>query len=139
MKARNKTTSFRNLITAIIVLGTSLGLGNSTADETAIRHSINKILPGEKIDKVELSPIPGLYEVSMGIRIFYASEDGRYVLQGSLIDLQNRENITEGKISKAKKAMLDSLPESEMIVFSPKNPKHTITVFTDVECGYCRK
>ncbi|KOR28309.1 thiol:disulfide interchange protein DsbC, partial [Achromatium sp. WMS2] len=60
-------------------------------------------------------------------------------LQGSLIDLQNRENITEGKISKAKKAMLDSLPESEMIVFSPKNPKHTITVFTDVECGYCRK
>jgi thiol:disulfide interchange protein DsbC len=35
--------------------------------------------------------------------------------------------------------MLAAVPESDMAIFGPKDPKYTITVFTDVDCPYCRK
>ena len=53
--------------------------------------------------------------------------------------MDTRANLTEERRTKARLAMINSVPESQMLIFSPKNPQYTITVFTDVDCQYCRK
>jgi thiol:disulfide interchange protein DsbC len=116
-----------------------MGMGVAAADEDAVRQSVEKLLPGMKIEQAVLSPIPGLYEVTAGSRIFYVSADGHYLLHGNLLDLHTRKDLTEARQGKIKKAALDKLSETQMVVFSPEHPKHTITVFTDIDCGYCRK
>jgi thiol:disulfide interchange protein DsbC len=87
------------------------------------------------------SPIPGLYEVVAGAQIMYVSIDGRYLLQGDLYDLDHRENLTESTRATQRKKLIDGVDESTMIIFKPENKKvkHKITVFTDIDCGYCRK
>jgi thiol:disulfide interchange protein DsbC len=65
--------------------------------------------------------------------------DGKYFLDGNLYDMDSRENLTEVLRARARIAMISAVPESQMVIFSPKNPLYTITVFTDVDCAYCRK
>jgi thiol:disulfide interchange protein DsbC len=88
---------------------------------------------------VAASPIPGLYEVTMGGLIAYVSADGKYLLSGNVYDLDSQVNLTAARRNAARAKALASLREDQMIIFSPDKPKMTVTVFTDVDCGYCRK
>lgn len=121
-------------------LAALLGLGSQAwADVAAVKASLEKLLPGVDLGTVEAAPVAGLYEVVVGPRIFYVSADGRYLIQGKVIDTQTRRNITDEKLAKAKKAAVEKVGEENMVVFPAKDEKHTITVFTDIDCGYCRK
>ena len=104
-----------------------------------LQTALQLLAPGSKPDKISRSPVPGLLEVIMGPRVLYFSEDGQFLINGHIIDIKNQKDVTESRLSEARKGAIDKLDEKEMIVFSPENPKHTITVFTDVDCGYCRK
>jgi thiol:disulfide interchange protein DsbC len=94
---------------------------------------------GKEPTSIKPSPIKDLYEVTIGSQIFYLSEDGKYHFSGDIIDLDTKQNVTDEKRDSLRKAALDAFGEKNMIVFGPKVPKHTITVFTDIDCGYCRK
>jgi len=109
-------------------------------DIANINKRLDKLSPQEKPESISATSIPGLYEVVFGSEIFYVSGDGRYVLQGALLDLDTNENLTETTRTKIRQGLMGSLKKSEMIVFAPKEkPRHTLTVFTDIDCGYCRK
>jgi len=98
------------------------------------RVALLKRLPaGAKLE------IPGIYEFAQGAEISYLTADGKYFLDGNLYDMDSRENLTEALRTRARFAMISAVPESEMLIFGPKNPLYTITVFTDVDCAYCRK
>jgi thiol:disulfide interchange protein DsbC len=88
---------------------------------------------------VSSSPVPGLYEVTMGGLIAYVSADGKYLVSGNIYDLESEVNLTAMRRNAARAKALASLRDDQMIVFSPENPKMTVTVFTDIDCGYCRK
>jgi thiol:disulfide interchange protein DsbC len=104
------------------------------------RIALLKLLPaGSKLDDLRPSPIPGIYELSQGADVSYLTADGRYFLDGNVYDMATRQNLTEERRTRARVAMINTVPESQMLIFSPKNPKYTITVFTDVDCQYCRK
>jgi len=104
------------------------------------RAALLKLLPaGAKIEDLKPSPIPGIYEFTQDADVSYLTADGKYFLDGNLYDMQSRENLTEQLRTHARLAMIAAVPESEMLIFSPPNPKYTITVFTDVDCQYCRK
>jgi thiol:disulfide interchange protein DsbC len=108
-------------------------------DVAKITERLEKLVPGEKPESISSTAIPGLYEIVFGSDIFYGSADGRYVLQGALVDLETNENLTETTRTGIRQGLMNKLDESEMIVFSPKKPRHTLTIFTDIDCGYCRK
>ncbi|MEJ2115923.1 MAG: DsbC family protein, partial [Gammaproteobacteria bacterium] len=109
-------------------------------DIDKITERLGKLAPQEKPESIKPTAISGLYEVVFGSDIFYSSADGRYVLQGALLDLDTNENLTETTRTDIRKRLMSKLNSSEMIVFSPKEkPRHTLTVFTDIDCGYCRK
>jgi thiol:disulfide interchange protein DsbC len=107
--------------------------------EKNIRASLGKSFPKVQIDAVGKSPVPGVYEVSIGANIAYATEDGRYLITGDLLDLSTNSNLTDPARQRITKKVIDGVGEKNMIVIAPRDVKHTITVFTDVDCGYCRK
>jgi thiol:disulfide interchange protein DsbC len=91
------------------------------------------------VDAVQPSVVPGVYEVAHGAEVLYVSADGRYVLDGDLYDFDARRNLTEERRSETRRAALSSVPDDRTIIFGPKDARYTVSVFTDVDCGYCRK
>jgi thiol:disulfide interchange protein DsbC len=110
------------------------------APEDSIRAALTKAVPDIKIQSIEPSPVKGLYEVLVGTQLMYVTGDGRYFVDGRIVDLANHEDVTEPRLSGARKRAVDGVGDSQMVIFEPPGEaKHTVTVFTDVECGYCRK
>jgi thiol:disulfide interchange protein DsbC len=104
------------------------------------RAEIAKKLPGAKAEDIVPTPAKGIFEVRLGGDVAYVSADGRYLFTGDMYDLDSRENLTELGRADTRRKLLAKLDEKDMIVFAPADKaKHTITVFTDVDCGYCRK
>lgn len=82
----------------------------------------------------------GLWEISQGAAYGYLTSDGRYLVQGDLVDLESGESLTENRRNESRKLVIDQIGEEQMITFSPKGEtKHVMYVFTDIDCGYCRK
>lgn len=105
-----------------------------------IEQRLSVVMPGQVPDSLQPAPLKGMYEAVYGPRIFYISEDARYVLSGELLDLETRVNLTETRRTQGRRDILAALDSSEMIIFPAKDKaKHRITVFTDIDCGYCRK
>jgi thiol:disulfide interchange protein DsbC len=105
----------------------------------SIRADLIQKLPGIPPEAINLTPVEGLVQITNGVEVFYLSTDGRYLIQGSMIDIPGKTNLTEAVQTELRADYMAKLPLSEMIVFSPEKPKHTVTVFTDIDCGYCRK
>lgn len=103
------------------------------------REALARALAGVEAHDIQPSPIGGLFEVTLGPMVAYVTEDARYVLHGDLIELETRTNLTETRRSAARARAMAAIDETEMIVFSTKDPSQRITVFTDVDCGYCRR
>ena len=104
------------------------------------RVALLKHLPaGSKLEDLQPAPIPGIYQFMQGAEISYLTADGKYFIDGNLYDMDSRENLTEVLRARARVALIGAIPESQMMIFGPKNPQYTITVFTDVDCGYCRQ
>jgi thiol:disulfide interchange protein DsbC len=95
-------------------------------------------IPGAKLSELRLTPVPGVYEYTQGAEIAYVSEDGKFAFTGDLYQLSDKANLTDSRRRALRLALLATVPESSMVIFTPKNPKYTITVFTDVDCQYCR-
>ncbi len=108
------------------------------AQETA-RATIKKLVPQATVEAVEIAPMPGFQQVVLGGQMVYVSDDGHYVLQGKLFDTASKTNLTENRLAKARVAKLAAVPASQHVVFAPPNPKYKVTVFTDLDCGYCRR
>ena len=129
-------------VLALMICTLPAGVRAATAEQNAPdpRTALIKLLPpGTKIEDLRPSPIPGIYEFAQGADVSYLTADGKYFLDGNLYDMQSRANLTEELRMHARVALIGAVPESEMLIFSPANPKYTITVFTDVDCAYCRK
>ncbi|MGC9457642.1 MAG: DsbC family protein [Halothiobacillaceae bacterium] len=110
------------------------------ADENAIRDSIERNMPGVQVDSLAPAPVEGLYELRSGSDIVYITEDGKHLFTGSLIDLPARANLTENARAEMRAEFMDTLDESDMIVFAPEGEqRHSITVLTDHTCPYCSR
>lgn len=126
----------RYVLSVAVLLWCSFALASDSDDKKSLFESI---MPGVKIDSVTKLDNTDLYETIINGEIIYFSADGRYVFQGDVISLETRQNVTEAKRTDMRKQTLASLNESDMIVYEPKKTEHTLTVFTDIDCGYCRK
>jgi thiol:disulfide interchange protein DsbC len=140
-------SNFLRLLVASIALssGGAFAQGTPPAPAKAVdakpdpRAAIVDKIEGIKLEDVRISPINGVYEITRGSDITYSSSDGRYVIVGDMIDVDSDANLTETRRRGIRSRMIETVPESEMLVFSPKDPKYTITVFTDIDCSYCRR
>jgi thiol:disulfide interchange protein DsbC len=133
MKQQMKTILFALLSLTLLVVN------SANADEKAIRESIEKSFPTLKIESVKKSKAKGLYEVFAGSSVIYVSEDGKYLIEGHLFDIAAKKDLTEASLDGIRKQALKGISEDTMIVFKPEESKYKVTIFTDIDCGYCRK
>jgi thiol:disulfide interchange protein DsbC len=118
----------------------SAGLAAQDKPEDKIREALKTLNPEIRIDDVRPSPLNGIYEVTVPGQVVYVSGDGKYLIQGMLLDIPNKLDLTEQRRSELRRTLLAAAPSSQRIVFKPKGEvKHTVTVFTDIDCGYCRE
>lgn len=129
-------TRFTFLVGAFFCAASALAAGESKDPRIDL---LKKLPAGSKIEDLRPAPIAGLFEFSQGAEVSYLTADGKYFIDGSVYDMDTHQNLSEVRRNEARKQLLSALPESQMIIFSPKVPQFTITVFTDVDCGYCRK
>lgn len=108
-------------------------------EEQQVRDAFAKLAPSIQVDSVRESVVPGLYEVLFGSRIVYLTGDGKFLLQGNIMDIESGKDLSEAALSVVRSKTLNSLKEEDLVVFAPKETLHTVTVFTDIDCGYCRK
>lgn len=122
------------LLALIILLGPS-----ATAQEAppAVLAALEKLVPGVAPDHVEASALAGLYEVSYGPTVVYVSADGRFLIQGDLVEIASRTNYTRERQREHRRERMGSVREGDTIVFGPEDAKYTVDVFTDIDCPYC--
>lgn len=126
------------LLSVLVLSG--VACAGETDDLKALKEALVKQLPAAQNATIKTTPVDGLYEVSDGGQVMYMTKDTRYIINGDLFDLQTHKNITENARSAQRNQQLDNLGEDNMLVYTPKGEtKHTITVFTDIYCPYCRK
>ena len=111
---------------------------SGTAEANA-REAIREIAPQLRVDRIDAAPFPGFREAIVGGQVVYVSDDGQYLLQGTLLDVPSRTDLNQVAMSKLRKELLAGVPEADRIVFGPEAPDYKVSVFTDVDCGYCRK
>lgn len=112
----------------------------AAASDEAARKALHELVPQAKIDVVESAPLPGYRQVIVGGQMVYVSDDGKYLLQGSLYDTHTKRDLTAARLAVEHKQKVDAVPLAKRIVFAPSGkPKYKVTVFTDLDCGYCRK
>jgi thiol:disulfide interchange protein DsbC len=121
-------------------------LSAKTAAE--VKVLLEKKLPGMQISEISPSPLTGFYQAFFGNELIYVSNNGQYIFTGNMLELADGRPINHTQIAiaqqDAKQAPMRAetiaqIDESDMVVFKAKEEKHVITVFTDVDCAYCRK
>jgi thiol:disulfide interchange protein DsbC len=127
------------LIALLMTAPISAEPSKQNAEIMKVREGVTKILKKGTITSVVPAKINGLYEVMVGPQLYYVSADGRYLLNGNLYDIETKEDLTKPKVTRAKADAIEAIGEENMVIFAPKKTEHTITVFTDIDCGYCQK
>lgn len=111
--------------------------------ESAIRASLQATAPRLKINSVRATPLQGIYEIKIeGYGLAYMTADGKYMFQGDLVKLEDKKmiNLSESVLAEERKSTLAAIPAKDMIVFPANGQTKAVAyVFTDVDCGYCRK
>ncbi|NVJ67387.1 MAG: thioredoxin fold domain-containing protein [Gammaproteobacteria bacterium] len=138
----------KKIITLFVLLSASFSFTAQAGglNEEEIKELMKQRFPSLNINLINESPIPGFYAVEADGELVYLSKDGRYFIQGTAIDLEKRVNLNRQQTqvwnnlkAPMRKADIAKLDEKDMVVFKAPNEKHVITVFTDIDCGYCRK
>ncbi|MBN2647430.1 MAG: DsbC family protein [Thiotrichales bacterium] len=132
------------MLTASFLLSLPLNsaLANTQTETAAIEKRLQEIIPGLQNPKIDATPVKGLYQVLLGMEVVYMSADGQFLMQGDLIDLKNKVNLTREVTLKERRDALATIPEASMLIYPAEakaSKKATITVFTDIQCPYCKK
>lgn len=128
-------------LTVLSLAGSSLAAAEEPgpAAKGDIRGQIAKRLE-IRVEDIKPSPIAGLYEVRSGAEVGYVSTDGKYYVDGDIFDMASKRNMTEEARQSGRVALLATVKDADTIVFEPKGAvKHTVAVFTDVDCVHCRR
>jgi thiol:disulfide interchange protein DsbC len=125
---------------ALIALPLGFAAAGVSAEDLT-KEQLATQLNGVAVEDISESPLPGIYEVAVGANVAYVTKDGRYIIRGDIYDAETSTNVSEETRAKARIAMLESVDPASMIVFKPASGevKHKITIFTDIDCGYCRQ
>ena len=107
-----------------------------------LRAALAKTMPDLPITSISESPIPGLLELVTGAQVYYITPNGKYVIEGNIIDVERRIDMTAQRKGRTQVAAINKIGDEKMVVYEPtagESQDRTITVFTDASCGYCRK
>jgi len=107
--------------------------------DARVRSALQQLDPNFTPDYIGAAPFPGFREVVVSGQVLYVSDDGRYLMQSQPYDIQAKGLVNSQGLLAYRRSLLQTANHGDRIVFAAPNAKYTISVFTDVECGYCRR
>jgi len=129
---------FAALLTTLVTTNVVADVAEEV-DFDAVEKKVRTLVPNAKSIAISETPIEGVLQVQINSDIIYVTTDGKYLLQGQIMEIDTRTNITDQAKSGIRLSVLSDLKREEQISFSPDKPKYDLLVFTDIDCGYCRK
>ena len=135
-------TLFNSILkSSLLTAGLALMSATAQADPIGdIKLALLELVgPRAAMSEISKSPMEGVYQVDLGDRVLFVSQQGEHLLIGDVFDTQRHVSLAEEMRQEKVLAVVNDIDEAEMIVFSPDNVERTITVYTDVDCPYCRK
>lgn len=138
----------RNLLTICLAICLTAPLWAWADEDTAVHQAILDRLKGARADfeygPVTSTPLPGIYRVPIiGGPMLYTNAAGDFAIAGEMYQVLPGElvNLAEQEREVERRELLATLDTDEMIIFpaTSGSTKAIITVFTDVDCGYCRR
>ena len=113
--------------------------GETDENLERVREKIAEVFEVIEPQHVDVSPVDGWYKIQKGSIVAYISEDGRYLLQGDMIDLEAQVNLSELARDEGRREIMAEVGAGQVISFAPEDVRHSVTVFTDTGCTYCRR
>ncbi len=129
-------------VTALLAVAVTFMVSNALAQSTLedVKARLSENLPGIGITSLQETPVPGLYELVTDGQIYYVDETAEYLVDGSVIRLSDRVNLTDSRLGGIHMSLIKDVGEENMLIYEPETPStRSITVFTDISCGYCRR
>ena len=134
-----KLTKTLALIASLVIAPMLQAASTTDVSKDAILKQTLTDTLGVDVISLAPSPIEGLVQVLTDRGVLYVTQDGSKLIHGNMYDMTNRmKNLTEAALAGPRVDMLKPF-EPDMLVYKAKNEKHVVTIFTDVDCGYCRK
>jgi thiol:disulfide interchange protein DsbC len=130
---------FRFCILAILLLAGSVSAQADDDARKVVADALHTVAPKATIQSITESSLPGYYAAIVDGHVIYVSADGKYLIQGMVYDVQSHRDVSDEPLAGLRKQGIAKIPQSKRLVFAPPNPKYKVTVFTDVDCPYCRQ
>ncbi|MBR9729422.1 bifunctional protein-disulfide isomerase/oxidoreductase DsbC [Shewanella intestini] len=126
------------LVVGLIFTPIALAATPTYTKEEVLKQKLTEVI-GVDVVSMSKAPIDGLYQAITDRGVLYITEDGSKLFHGNIYDMENQmKNLTEASLAGPRLAMLKPF-EDKMLVYKAKDEKYVVTVFTDVDCAYCRK
>lgn len=129
------------LSSCVLMLGTFLfvGMAHAQAEQQLKADLQKKLGANAKVRSVSVSPVTGIYEVLVGNDVFYTDSTGKYLIQGEIIELASGKNITEQRQADLNRIKWTDLTTANAIKAVRGNGSRQLAVFSDPNCGYCKR
>ena len=111
----------------------------ASAEEAQLLADLRKLYPEPDFKSVRESAVPGLYEVMVGQNVGYMDKTGRYMIQGQMLDLQKKTNLTEPALKVAKRINVNNLPLEDAFKVVNGDGSRLVYIFADPDCPYCKE
>lgn len=124
-------------LSSLCVTFSSITFAQST---DKIKSDLQKTL-GVNMDvkSVSAAPVPGLYEVIINNNLVYTDTQGKFLIQGDIVEIKTGTNLTEIRQNELSKIRWSDLPLQNAIKVVKGNGTRKVAVFADPNCGYCKR
>ena len=121
-----------------ILLTVTLLISCAKKNDADIDKVVSEAYPNVKIDSIKKID-DNFHEILINNQIYYATNDGKYLIVGSVIDLDTKESITENTKMRQRLSIIESIEEKNLVIYKPTKTDYVLTIFTDTSCPYCQK
>ena len=128
----------RFFVVALLLLAASASAQVADDVNKVVADALHTLVPRAKVDTIVASSLPGFYAAVIEGHVLYVSADGKYIIQGQVYDVPAHREISDEPLAGLRKQGIAKIPQEKRLVFAPPHPKYKVTVFTDVDCPYCR-
>jgi thiol:disulfide interchange protein DsbC len=129
----------RNICVFLLCWLAPCAMAEDAAAPAAVTAALARLAPGAPVDGLRKAALPGFHEAAVGGQPVMVSDDGHFLLAGALWDLRAQRNLSEPLLADVRRDVLATLPAERRFVFAAERPRATVTVFTAIDCGYCRR
>lgn len=129
--------------TAVLAVATVTGFAASlsaNASEEAVRKNMEAFIGAPAVESVTKTPYGGLYEVLLkNGQLVYSDEKGSFIVDGSVIDMKTRRDVTQARLNELAAIDFSTLPLDQAIKQVKGKGTRVIASFEDPNCGYCKR